>query len=87
MFSVILEVNCKMEDHPYTTLNSFTYVDCVKSLPENVIEGKESDDFLIQLYKERRYLYDKSHKDFQNKQIKENAWFEISTIMQQRNLG
>ncbi|XP_018338322.1 PREDICTED: uncharacterized protein LOC108746202 isoform X1 [Trachymyrmex septentrionalis] len=87
MVNVILEVNCKMEDHPYTTLNSFTYVDCVKSLSENVIEGKESDDFLIQLYKERRYLYDKSHKDFQNKQIKENAWFEISTIMQQKNLG
>jgi len=56
--------------------------------PENfAIEEKEGDDFLIELYRERKYLYDKSHRDFKDKQKKENAWFEISTIMQQKNLG
>ncbi|KYN08465.1 hypothetical protein ALC62_00543 [Cyphomyrmex costatus] len=84
MLSVILEVNYKMDDSHFIIVNS---VDCTESLPKNVIEGKDSDDVLIQLYKERRYLYDNSHKDFPNKQIKGNAWFEISTIMQQKNLG
>ncbi|KYQ54062.1 hypothetical protein ALC60_07031, partial [Trachymyrmex zeteki] len=51
------------------------------SVLENIaIEEKEGDDFLIELYRERKFLYDKSHRDFKNKQIKENAWFEISTI-------
>lgn len=90
MFSVI-KVNLKMEDHQYTTLNDECVdnpITHVEYSSENVaIEEKEGDDFLIELYRERKFLYDKSHRNFKNKQIKENTWSEISIIMQQKNLG
>ncbi|KAL6258151.1 hypothetical protein P5V15_010074 [Pogonomyrmex californicus] len=82
-----------MEDHHYTLSNnhiddSMIYVEDTESTNENIAsEQKDSDDYLIELYKERRYLYDHNHQDFKNKLIKENAWIEISVIMQEKNLG
>lgn len=52
------------------------------SVPE-----KEGDDYLIQLHRERRFLYDKSHRDFRDNELKNNAWKEISSIMQNKNMG
>lgn len=79
MLSMILEVNKKMDDdHNYSSNNKcmeYILVENVESSSANiVIEEKEGDDFLIELYRERIYLYDKSHRDFKNKIIKENAW-------------
>lgn len=81
------------DDHNYFSNNEcidveHTFVENVEFSSANItIEEKEGDDFLIELYIERIYLYDKSHRDFKNKIIKENAWVEISNIMQQKNLG
>lgn len=81
-------------DHHYTSsIESFVddpipYVENVEMSDVNVtVEEKGGDDYLIELYRERRSLYDKSHRDFKNKLIKENAWCEISSVMQQKNLG
>ena len=85
-----------MGDHHYTSLtdeydttNPIIYIKTMEYSPEtiNTIEEKEGDDVLIELYKERRFLYDNSHQDFKNKQKKENAWIEISHIMQLKKLG
>lgn len=46
------------------------------SVPEKV-----GDEYLIELYKERRFLYDKSHRDFKDNVLKNNVWKEISSIM------
>ncbi|XP_011629739.1 uncharacterized protein LOC105422137 isoform X2 [Pogonomyrmex barbatus] len=81
-----------MEDHHYILSNnhiddSMIYVEDTESAIENIAsEQKDNDDYLIELYKERRYLYDHNHQDFKNKLIKENAWIEISVIMQEKNL-
>lgn len=80
-----------MEDHYYAS-TSDAYTDNVITLKsiesENVdTQEKIGDDYLIELYRERTFLYDKSHRDFKNKIMKENAWSEISNIMQQKNLG
>ncbi|XP_077278706.1 uncharacterized protein LOC143906466 isoform X1 [Temnothorax americanus] len=48
---------------------------------------KMGDDYLIELYRERRFLYDKSHQDFRDNELKNNAWKEISSIMQSKNMG
>ncbi|XP_011161138.1 uncharacterized protein LOC105196748 isoform X2 [Solenopsis invicta] len=84
-----------MGDHHYTnltdeydTINPIVYIKTMEYSPETVtIEEKEGDDVLIELYKERKFLYDNSHQDFKNKQKKENAWIEISHIMQLKKLG
>ncbi|XP_077278708.1 uncharacterized protein LOC143906466 isoform X2 [Temnothorax americanus] len=47
---------------------------------------KMGDDYLIELYRERRFLYDKSHQDFRDNELKNNAWKEISSIMQSKNM-
>lgn len=55
---------------------------------ENVIvEERNGDDFLIELYRERPFLYDKKNSNFKNILMKENAWKEISKIMIATNCG
>lgn len=83
-----------MEDHFYTTLigsridDPVEYIGDMETSTANItIEEKDGDNYLIELYRERQCLYDKSHRDFKNKLIKENVWSEISTIMQEKNLG
>ncbi|XP_029178048.1 uncharacterized protein LOC114945872 isoform X2 [Nylanderia fulva] len=82
-----------MDDNQIYSIN-FEYKEYknVESSSANIIaieeiEEKEGDDFLIELYRERKYLYDKSNRDFKNKIIRGNAWVEISNIMQQKNQG
>lgn len=54
---------------------------------ENVIVEERNDDFLIELYRERPFLYDKKNSNFKNILMKENAWKEISKIMIATNCG
>ncbi|XP_070162285.1 uncharacterized protein [Polyergus mexicanus] len=52
------------------------------------VPEKMGDDYLIELYRERRFLYDKKNRDFKNNEIKNNAWKEMSLIMtKDKNLG
>jgi len=51
------------------------------------IDEKEGEDYLIDLYRERRFLYDKRDKNFKNNEMKANAWSEISKIMIEKNCG
>lgn len=45
------------------------------------IKEKSGDELLIELYRERPFLYDKSNINFKNCLMKQNAWIEISKIM------
>ena len=65
--------NLAITDIEKTDLVESANVECISILENIVIEEKKGDDFLIKLYRERKFLYDKSHRDFKNKQIKENA--------------
>lgn len=56
-------------------------------IDELKIEEKVGDDYLIDLYRERRFLYDKRDKNFKDNQMKETAWLEISKIMMEKNCG
>lgn len=47
------------------------------------IEEKKGDELLIELYRERTFLYDKSNINFKDCLMKQNAWLEISKIMTQ----
>jgi len=51
------------------------------------IDEKKGDNYLIDLYRERRFLYDKQDKNFKNNEMKANAWSEISKIMIEKNCG
>jgi len=51
------------------------------------IEEKSGDELLIELYRERPFLYDKSNVNFKDCIMKQNAWIEISKIMIQINCG
>jgi len=51
------------------------------------IDKKKGDNCLIDLYRERRFLYDKQDKNFKNNEMKANAWSEISKIMIEKNCG
>lgn len=63
------------------TDRSATYINI--HVPEKV-----GDDYLIELYRERRFLYDKKNRDFKDNDLKNNAWKEISLIMTKgKNLG
>ncbi|XP_066585662.1 uncharacterized protein [Prorops nasuta] len=42
---------------------------------------KRGDELLIELYKERPFLYDKKEKNFKDTIMKSNAWMEISKLM------
>lgn len=56
--------------------------------PESVIEEEKSgDEFLIELYRERPFLYDKKDRNFKNILMRENGWNEISKIMIATNSG
>lgn len=46
-----------------------------------IIEEKTGDEFLIELYRERSFLYDKSNINFKDCLMKQNAWIELSKIM------
>jgi len=49
------------------------------------IEEKSGDELLIELYRERPFLYDKNNTSFKDCLMKQNAWVEISKIMTQIN--
>lgn len=51
------------------------------------IEEKSGDELLIELYRKRPFLYDKSNANFKNCLMKQNAWIEISKIMTETNCG
>lgn len=51
------------------------------------IDEKKGDELLIELYRERPFLYDKSNASFKDCLMKENAWIEISKIMIETNCG
>nr|XP_012217812.1 PREDICTED: uncharacterized protein LOC105669427 [Linepithema humile]XP_012217813.1 PREDICTED: uncharacterized protein LOC105669427 [Linepithema humile]XP_012217814.1 PREDICTED: uncharacterized protein LOC105669427 [Linepithema humile] len=52
------------------------------------VPDKTGDDYLIKLYRERKFLYDKKNRDFRDNKLKNNAWKEISTIMvKYKNFG
>lgn len=75
-----------MEDHQYYHSNAYIYSEDIPNETENIsIEEKDSDALLIELYRERPFLYNKGHNDFKNKIIKDNAWNEISKIMRNKN--
>lgn len=79
-------------DHQYSESSAYNEYICTNeelNEKENVIsiEEKDGDAFLIELYRERPFLYNKAHKDFKNKIIKDNAWNEVSKIMQNGNYG
>lgn len=74
-----------MEDHQYYESNAYTYDEEPEKRANVSIQEKDSDALLIELYKERPFLYNKGHNDFKNKIIKDNAWNEISKIM--KNCG
>lgn len=46
----------------------------------NYIEKEDFEEFTEE-------LYDKSHRDFRDNELKNNAWKEISSIMQNKNMG
>lgn len=50
-------------------------------------EKKSGDEWLIELYKERPFLYDKKNPDFKNTSMKQKAWNEISKTMIAKNCG
>ncbi|XP_025155200.1 uncharacterized protein LOC112588710 [Harpegnathos saltator] len=55
---------------------------------ESIIDTQTSnDDFLIELYRERPFLYDKRNSNFKDTLMKQNAWNEISKTMIQTNCG
>lgn len=55
-------------------------------IPASVdIEEKSGDKLLIELYRERPFLYDKSNASFKDCLMKQNAWIEIFKIMTQTN--
>ncbi|XP_071641675.1 uncharacterized protein [Temnothorax longispinosus] len=63
-------------------------VDMANATVNNVdVLEKVDDTYLVELYRERRFLYDKSHPDFKDNELKSNAWKEISSIMRDKNLG
>ncbi|KAL6266180.1 hypothetical protein P5V15_003040 [Pogonomyrmex californicus] len=51
------------------------------------IETKNDDELLIELYRERPFLYDKSNVNFKDALMKQNTWIEISKIMIETNCG
>lgn len=41
----------------------------------------DGDELLIELYKERSFLYDKNNISFKDRSMKQKAWIEMSKIM------
>src|SRR5436190_19810684 len=74
-------------DHQYCDSNSYVYSVEIQDNSDICIEEKDGDAFLIELYRERPFLYNKGHNEFKNKVVKDNAWNEISKIMQDKNYG
>lgn len=82
----------KMSDHDnycnYGNEINIGAEDVVEGLnSENIVEERNGDEFLIELYRERPFLYDKKNQNFKNILIKENGWKEISKIMISINYG
>lgn len=78
-----------MSDHSYINLaadvpDEISSDDCDKPTCVNIEEMK-GDEFLIELYRERPFLYDKKNSSFKDCLIKQNAWNEISKIMSVTN--
>ncbi|KYM94016.1 hypothetical protein ALC62_15373 [Cyphomyrmex costatus] len=62
-------------------------VECFDDSENIIIEEKGGDEFLIALYRERPFLYDKKNPNFKDTLMKENAWNEISKTMITTNCG
>lgn len=81
-----------MSDHQ-NYCNNFTYdnIKDVESFSHNSestnVREKNGDDVLIELFKQREFLYDKNDPDFKNSTIKQKAWMEISKMMIETNCG
>lgn len=60
--------------------------DCDDPIDINIDE-KKGDELLIELYRERPFLYDKSDTNFKNSLMKQSAWNEISRIIIETNCG
>jgi len=54
---------------------------------DSKIDEKKGENYLIALYRERYFLYDKRDKNFKDNEMKINAWSEISKIMIEKNCG
>jgi len=79
--------SCTWNEEWPDTINEEIYETDIENTNINVPE-KIGDDYLIELYRERRFLYDKKHRDFKDNELKHNAWEEISLIMtKDKNLG
>lgn len=82
-----------MSDHQYycdSIANEINIgIQDTENLSDNFENDKErsGDDFLIELYRERPYLYDKRNNNFKNTLMKQNAWNEISKTMIETNCG
>lgn len=42
---------------------------------------KYGDELLIDLVRSRPYLYDKTHREYKDMKMKENAWGEMADVM------
>ncbi|XP_036147417.1 uncharacterized protein LOC105834577 [Monomorium pharaonis] len=81
--------NKKMSDHfDYCKTiadvsDESSIIDCDNDCDPTCITIKEKtgDELLIELYRERPFLYDKSNINFKDCIMKQNAWIEISKIM------
>lgn len=80
-----------MADHEnYAALINIGAEDETCDDPDNeeiIVEEKSGDKFLIKLYRERSFLYDKKNPNFKDTSMKENGWEEISKIMIETNCG
>ncbi|KYN21990.1 hypothetical protein ALC57_05625 [Trachymyrmex cornetzi] len=63
------------------------FPECLDDSENIIIEEKNGDKFLIALYRERSFLYDKKNVNFKDTLMKENAWNEISKTMIATNCG
>lgn len=78
MFDHLNYCNITIDDGDFSTDN---YDDNTEQYID--IEEKSGDELLIELYRERPFLYDKSHPSFKDCLMKQNAWTEISKTMTQ----
>jgi len=59
-----------MEDHQYYDSNTYNEESNEYENNNISIEEKDGDAFLIELYRDRPFLYNKGHNDFKNKIVK-----------------
>ncbi|XP_077265795.1 uncharacterized protein LOC143900158 [Temnothorax americanus] len=80
----IYDIGWSSDDHTDHTQD----IGSISDDSENVVIAEKSgDEFLIELYRERSFLYDKRNANFKNTLMKQNAWNEISKTMIETNCG